>query len=154
MLFRSGKLHGGAKYTEYDRVILALTSIGRDVKDVAGYNFTKPLADFDKLILQGINGPIFALIALDSNIYEIPIVEEVTTQTTRDMLIDFILDREIDGGGWALGANPSKSDSNITGMAIQSLTPYYNRPKVKAAVDRGVNWLSKVQADEDRKSVV
>lgn len=145
---KEGKLHGGAKYTEYDRVILALTSIGRDVKNVAGYDLIKPLADFDKLILQGINGPIFTLIALDSNNYEIPIIEGVSTQTTRDMLIDFILEREIDGGGWALGANPSKSDSNITGMAIQSLTPYYNIPKVKAAVDRGVSWLSKVQAND------
>ena len=54
---KSGILHR-IKYTEYDRVILALTAIGKDVKNVAGYDLTKPLADFNTLIKQGINGPI------------------------------------------------------------------------------------------------
>lgn len=144
---KSGKLHR-IKYTEYDRVILALTSIGRDINNVAGYNLTKPLADFDTLIIQGINGPIFALIALDSNNYEIPIVEGVKTQTTREMLIDFILEREIDGGGWALGENAPEADPDITGMAIQGLTPYYDRPEVKSAVDRAIIWLSKAQKQD------
>ncbi|MBU5437888.1 S-layer homology domain-containing protein [Tissierella sp. MSJ-40] len=144
---KEGKLHH-IKYTEYDRVILALTSIGKDVTNVAGYDLTKPLADFDTLIKQGINGPIFALIALDSNNYEIPIDREVKTQTTRDMLVKFILGREIKGGGWALGEKPSEADPDITAMAIQGLTPYYNRPEVKAAVDRGLEWLSKAQHED------
>lgn len=145
---KSGILHR-IKYTEYDRVILALTSIGKNVNDVAGYDLTKPLADFNTLIKQGINGPIFALIALDSNNYEIPKDDTVKVQTTRQMLIDFILDREIAGGGWALGENPPEADPDITAMAIQSLVPYYEKDdKVKAAVDRGIEWLSKVQKDD------
>ncbi|QGR00017.1 DUF4430 domain-containing protein [Paenibacillus psychroresistens] len=140
-----GKLHN-VKYTEYDRVILALTSLGKDIDHAAGYNLREPLADFDTLIRQGINGPIFALIALDSKHYEIPIVKEVKTQTTREMLIDFILKREINGGGWALGVNAAEADPDITAMAIQGLVPYYTtNSAVKAAVDRGVDWLSKVQ---------
>ncbi len=142
---KSGKLHD-IKYTEYDRVILALTSIGKDVKNVAGYDLTKPLADFNTLIKQGINGPIFALIALDSNNYEIPIDKDVKVQTTRQMLIDFILGREIDGGGWALGVKPSAADPDITAMAIQGLAPYYKKDEnVKAAVDRAIIWLSGAQ---------
>jgi len=145
LLRKSGKLHN-IKYTEYDRVILALTSIGKNVKNIAGYDLTNPLADFNTLIKQGINGPIFALIALDSKNYEIPINKEVKVQTTREMLIDFILGREIIGGGWALGENPSEADPDITAMAIQSLTPYYkNNKEVKIAVDRGLEWLSKAQ---------
>ncbi len=145
---KSGILHR-MKYTEYDRVILALTAIGKDVKNVAGYDLTKPLADFNTLIKQGINGPIFALIALDSKNYEIPIDNTVKVQTTRQILIDFILDREIDGGGWALGEKPSEADPDITAMAIQSLAPYYNKDKnVKTAVDRGLDWLSKVQKSD------
>ena len=63
-----GELHS-RKYTEYSRVILALTAIGKDPTNVAGYDLVKPLNDFDKTIWQGINGPIWALIALDSGNY-------------------------------------------------------------------------------------
>lgn len=141
----SGKLHN-VKYTEYDRVILALSSVGKKVDNVAGYNLLEPLADFDTVIKQGINGPVFALIALDSNHFEIPIVKGVKTQTTREMLIDFILGREISGGGWALGSNATVADPDITGMVIQGLTPYYKtNAKVTAAVDRGITWLSQSQ---------
>ncbi|WP_405175664.1 S-layer homology domain-containing protein [Paenibacillus sp. FSL H8-0261] len=142
---KAGKLHS-VKYTEYDRVILALTSIGKNIDKVAGYNLLEPLADFDTVIKQGINGPVFALIALDSNHYEIPVVKNVKTQTTREMLIDYILGREISGGGWALGSNATAADPDITGMVIQGLTPYYKtNAKVTAAVDRGIVWLSKTQ---------
>lgn len=142
---KSGKLHN-VKYTEYDRVILALTAMGRSIDNVAGYNLREPLADYDTLIKQGINGPVFALIALDSRDYEIPQVKGIKTQTTREMLIDFILNREINGGGWALGTNPAVPDPDVTAMVIQGLTPYYSaNSKVKAAVDRGISWLSKAQ---------
>ncbi len=135
-----------SKGTEHSRVILALTALGKDIRDVAGYDLRQALADFDYVTIQGINGPIFALIAFDSKNYEIPIVENVKTQTTRQRLIDFILAREITGGGWALGLNPPEADPDITAMALQSLTPYYHqRADVKAAIDRGVQWLSAAQ---------
>ena len=63
-----GKLHD-KKYTEYSRVIVALSSIGKDARNVGGYDLTKPLGDYDKTIWQGLNGPIWALIALDSRDY-------------------------------------------------------------------------------------
>jgi len=142
---KSGKLHD-VKYTEYDRVILALTSMGKNIDHVAGYHLSEPLADFDTLIKQGINGPIFALIALDSKPYEIPLVDGIKTQTTREMLMDYILGREIDGGGWALASTAVEPDPDMTAMVIQGLAPYYQAdPMVKKAVDRGVDWLSKAQ---------
>jgi len=142
---KSGVLHR-LKYTEYDRVILALSAMGRGIEDVAGYDLSKPLADYETVIKQGINGPIFALIALDSRNYEIPIVKDVKTQTTREKLVAFILNREVTGGGWALGEQASAADPDITSMAIQGLTPYYKtNDQVKAAVDRAVVWLSKAQ---------
>ena len=36
------------KYTEYSRLVLALTAIGRDPRDVGGYDLLMPLADFDR----------------------------------------------------------------------------------------------------------
>ena len=55
----SGVLHE-RKYTEYSRVVLALTAIGRDPSNVAGYNLLEPLGDMNFLGMQGNNGPIWA----------------------------------------------------------------------------------------------
>lgn len=142
---KEGKLHR-VKYTEYDRVILALTAIGKDIDNVAGYSLREPLADYETVVKQGINGPIFALIALDSAGYDIPAASGVETRTTRELLIDFILKREIAGGGWALDPEAGQADPDVTAMAIQGLTPYYEeRADVRAAVDRGVGRLSELQ---------
>ena len=67
-----GILHS-RKYTEYARTALAVTAIGKDPRQVAGYNLLKPLADFDQTTWQGINGPVFALLALDAGDYPMPI---------------------------------------------------------------------------------
>ena len=79
-----GNLHD-KKYTEYSRLIVALTAIGADPSDVAGYNLLTPLGDFDKTIWQGINGPIWALIALDAGKYDMPRNQNAKTQATRHM---------------------------------------------------------------------
>ncbi|MGG1554354.1 DUF4430 domain-containing protein [Paenibacillus ferrarius] len=142
---KEGKLHA-VKYTEYDRVILALTALGRDPRQTVSYDLLTWLADYETLIKQGINGPIFALLALDSKGYDIPAAASVKTQTTRDLLLDFILKRELPGGGWALAEGSTEADADITAMAIQGLTPYIgSNANVKASVDRGVAWLSKSQ---------
>ena len=136
------------KFTEYSRVILALTAINKDVTDVGGYNLLSYLSDFDNVKKQGINGPIFALIAFDSGNYDIPIDKKASVQTTRQGIIDFILDKEIHkgtskAGGWALsGTDP---DPDITFMAIQSLANYMDQKEVKEAVDRALKIMSKKQ---------
>lgn len=133
-----------AKYTEYSRVILSLTSIGSDVTNVGSYNLLSYLSDFNKVKRQGINGPIWALIALDSNNYEIPTNENPSNQTTREKLIEYILSKELINGGWALSGN--NPDPDITAMAITSLAKYYNsNEEVKKSVDRGITALTKIQ---------
>ena len=133
-----------SKYTEYSRVILALTSIGVDARNVAGYNVLEGLADFDNVIQQGVNGPIYALLALDSHDYQIPDVEGVANKTNRDKLIDYILAQELSGGGWSLSG--SSMDVDMTAAAIQALAPYYgSNNKVKLAVDTALEKLSQAQ---------
>ena len=135
-----------SKSTENSRMILALTSIGKDPSDVAGYDLLEPLADLDYVKSQGINGPIFALIALDSHDYEIPKVVAGKTQTTRDALIDTILAAQLSDGGWNVNGNGA--DADMTAMAIQALAPYYNsNAKVKSAVDDALKRLSQMQED-------
>ena len=127
-----GMLHE-RKYTEYSRVILALTAIGKDPTNVAGYDLTLPLNDFDKTVWQGINGPIWALIALDSGNYAC---------SQRQRYVDYILEKELPGGGWSLAGS---ADADITGMALQALAKYRDQATVKAATDRALAWLSKTQ---------
>ena len=43
------------KYTEYSRVILALSALGKDARDVAGFDLTLPLGDYEKTAAQGVN---------------------------------------------------------------------------------------------------
>lgn len=141
-----GVLHE-KKYTEYSRLIVALTSIGADPQNVAGYNLLTALGDFDKTIWQGINGPIWALIALDSGNYDMPVNTAAETQATRQMYVDEILSRQLDNGGWNLTAKggSGSADPDITGMALQALAKYQDQETVKTATENALNCLSEMQ---------
>lgn len=140
-----GVLHR-VKYTEYSRVVIALSSLGFDPTDVAGYDVLSPLGDFDQVCWQGANGPIWALIALDSRGYDAPTAPEGKRQTTRDALVDAILESEIAGGGWALSG--SVPDVDMTAMALTSLAPYRGaRADAAAAIERGLSVLSSLQGE-------
>ena len=140
-----GVLHD-RKYTEYSRVIIAYSALGLDPTDIAGYNLLKYLADFDKVVWQGINGPIFALRALDSGKYSIPKVDGISNITTRQKLIDYIIKNQTKDGGWNLDNSVnSASDPDITGMALQALAPYNTQSKVKEAIKKAVACLSSKQ---------
>ncbi|WP_313756984.1 prenyltransferase/squalene oxidase repeat-containing protein [Tissierella sp.] len=142
-----GVLHE-RKYTEYSRVILGLTAIGKDPRNVAGYNLLEKLADYEKVIFQGINGPTFALIALDSKNYEIPIVEDVEVQATREMYLNNILERQLPDGGFTIAGDDSPADADMTGMVLQALSKYQDRPEIKEAIDKAIECLSKLQLDD------
>lgn len=127
-----------AKSTDNSRIILALTAIGKDVTNVGGHNLLKGLDSMDYIQTQGINGPIWALIALDSHNYP------TSGDVTREKLIQAILDAQLPGGGWNLSGNDA--DPDMTAMAIQALAPYYKEnDAVKAAVDKALDVLSELQ---------
>lgn len=117
--------------TEYARIILALTAIGRDPSQVGGHNLLKGLSDFDYAVRQGVNGPVFALIALDANQYAIPAVTG-GTQTTRGKLIDHILSKQLPDGGWQVQSASAEVDT--TAMALQALAPYYRNEAAYNAI--------------------
>jgi len=157
--------------TENSRQILALAALGVDVT-----NFTSPHtgrtfdlvsrfgnrhSETDSRIwgeLQGTNGPIWALIALDARGWDTPF--EISDRdwvggttsgnaVTHNERIEWILARELYTGGWELGGmNRNQTpDPDMTAMAIQGLAPYYYRPEVRAAVGRALDWLSYNQLD-------
>ena len=127
-----------ARSTENSRIILALTAIGKDVTDVGGYNLLGGLDNMEFIENQGINGPIWALIALDSHDYP------TSGDVTREKLVQTILDAALENGGWALTG--TTADPDMTAMAMQALAPYYDTDEnVRAAVDKALDVLSAAQ---------
>lgn len=140
-----GKLND-KKYTEYSRVILALTAIGKNPGDVAGYNLLMPLGDYEKTVWQGVNGSIWALIALDSGGYQIPENPEARVQASREMYVNHILENQTSEGGWGLSG--SQADPDITAMALQALSRYQDKPAVKSAIEKALTYMSENQNPE------
>lgn len=134
----NGRLHR-AKSSENSRLILALTALGKDVTNVDGYNLLRGLSDMEFVQYQGINGPIWALVALDCGNYPAP-----EGNVSRESLIQIILDAQLSDGGWALSGE--EADGDITGMALLALAPYYGKnDAVKLAVEDGLMLLSNIQ---------
>ncbi len=133
---KEGILHA-RKHTEYARVVIALSAIGKNPENVAGYNLVTPLLEYEKTIWQGINGSIWAMIALDSGNYG--------TQEIREKYIARILESEKPNGGWALSDAEQTADADITAMALIALSKYQDRQEIRAAIDRGISVLADMQ---------
>ena len=114
-----GALHKN-KSTENSRLIVALSALGIDATSVGDWDLVEAYSanGFSWIKKQGLNGTIWALIALDSNHY-------ATSDTTiRQQCVDSILSLQHDDGGWALQANLTyNSDPDVTGMALTALYP-------------------------------
>ena len=131
------------KYTEYSRVILALSALGKDARDVAGFDLTLPLGDYEKTAAQGVNGVIYALLALDSRDYPMPQNAAASTQATRQLYVDAILAAQLANGGWSFMGEDA--DPDLTSMALQALAKYREQSSVRPAVDRALVCLSAMQ---------
>lgn len=127
--------------TDNERIILALTAIGKDPANVGGKNLLTALQNKDIMQVTNtsdtdINGLVFGLLALNSGNY------------TQDSywLVQAILTQQNADGSWSASAETKPaSDVDMTAMALQALTPYYNEggdTTVNAAVDKALQWLS------------
>lgn len=124
-----------SKFTEYARPSMALAAIGKNPEDVEGYDLMKPATDFGFVKKQGINGPVFALIAANMCGYKPVLVKE-------DEYIEYILSCEIEGGGFSLEGPKSGPYIDITAMVIQALSFYTDSEEVKEAVGRAVEVMA------------
>lgn len=141
----SVRLHH-AKSTENSRTILGLTAAGCDAANVAGVDLTAGLSDMTFVRAQGLNGPIWALIALDCHGYDIPQCADGEEQTTREGLVAEILTSQCSDGGWTLAGDTA--DVDMTAMALTALAPYKDDAEVKAAVDAALAYLSDAQRED------
>lgn len=120
-----------AKATEWHRISLAVSAMGGAPDAIGQYNGAAIdlIADgtYNRGLTrspgaQGINGWIWGLIALDSKRYEVP---KNAYNTRTDFIIE-ILRQQLERGGFALDPFGGVFDPDITSMAVQALSPYYN----------------------------
>jgi len=137
----NGALHKN-KSTENSRLIVALSAIGKNATSVGKYDLVEAYSanGYDWIKKQGLNGTIWALIALDSNNYE------TSDATIRQTCVDALVAAQHDDGGWSLMANTAlASDPDVTGMALTALYPYRDQPAVAEVCDEAFGCLSAMQ---------
>jgi len=122
------------KYTEYSRVVLTLTALGEDPGAFAGYDLAAPLSDTEQVLMQGVNGGIFALIALT------PLAGY---EDAKAAYLTYLLEAQLPDGGWALNGDAGQAD--LTAMALTALAPYEEGAD---AVEQGLAFLSAAQDEK------
>ncbi len=133
-----GALHL-TKCTENSRLIITLSALGRDARSVGDWDLVAPYENFSWIQGQGLNSPIWALIALDSGSYE------TKDPNIRQQCVKYILGRQLSDGGWDYAEDATSADPDMTAMALQALANYREREDVQTAVDKGLACLSKLQ---------
>lgn len=122
--------------------VLLLSALGYDAKNIGGVDLIALLQNHARMTNQGVNGPIFALIALDSlNYADIP-----GAKWDRSALISAILSAQNADGGVALSAGES-SGVDLTAMALCALSGHTARPNVANATERMLAYLSAAQRE-------
>ncbi|PHG61270.1 DUF4430 domain-containing protein [Bacillus toyonensis] len=124
--------------TDLARTIIMMNAMSADPKKVGGHNLVQKLYESDKV--NSVTGYTFALLAFDTNKYEIP----VEAKWNRVALVDAILNTQHTDGGWTYtssGSKDSASSVDVTGMVLSALAPYQDRPDVKPAVQKAVAYL-------------
>lgn len=127
--------------TDNERIVLALTAIGKDPANMGGENLLKALQNKDIMKVTDtsntdINGLVMGLLALNSRNY--------TSDTS--WLVQAVLEQQNKDGSWSASADTKPvGDVDMTAMALQALAPYYKdggNETVNTAVERALNWLS------------
>lgn len=127
--------------TDNERIILALTAIGKDPANVGGENLLKALQNKDIMKVTDtsntdINGLVMGLLALNSRNY--------TSDTS--WLVQAVLEQQNKDGSWRASADTKPvGDVDMTAMALQALAPYHKdggNETVNTAVEKALNWLS------------
>jgi LPXTG-motif cell wall-anchored protein len=130
--------------TDLEKLILNLTALGYSPYNFNGKNLIEELFNRSEETFL-INDAAFALI-----VYNYANVKE-EYPLSKEKLIKIILEKAINSNGntgWALSGD--KVNPDITGLVLSALAPYNKDdfPKVKEAIEKAVDTLSKLQNDK------
>jgi len=133
----AGNLGGPASLA---KTVIALRAAGANPQSFDGYNLVESLYNYQGLQNSGLNGPIYALLALDGGGYTPPSSALWDSQK----LVSYILGCQNAGGSFSLTTG-SAGDPDITAMAITALAPHLKEAGVADAVNAALGFLSSVQ---------
>lgn len=122
------------RYTEYERVIIGLRSIGKDPTDVAGYDLTPYIDDYDQVTWQGVNAACYALIAAE---------EAGITLQNEDAYIRYILEGLADER-----MSTDMAYADYLSFGLEALSFYADRPEVKTFIENTIGILSDLQGED------
>nr|WP_285891380.1 S-layer homology domain-containing protein [Paenibacillus pasadenensis] len=126
--------------TDFERVAMAVTAAGEDASSYAGLNLIERIYNSDRMLNQGVNGPIYALLALDYGNYEI----SANAKWSREKLVAELLKNQSADGSFAFPGDKN-GNPDLTGSALTALAPYIGQAEVKQAGERAVAWIKSQQ---------
>ncbi len=133
--------------TDYASRILGILASGGNPADIQSRNLVEELkskqledGSFDE---DWMNQTVWAVMALDT----------ASADYELDKAIKYILDQQMDDGGFGWG--DGNGDVDLTGMTLMALSPYRDHPeveaevraKVGACIEKAVDFLDKAQLD-------
>ncbi|MEG0378675.1 MAG: prenyltransferase/squalene oxidase repeat-containing protein, partial [Eubacterium sp.] len=132
--------------TDRARVIIALTTMGKNPRNVGGVDLIEKTYNDTKLEKHSSNQISFSLLALDTRKYEVP----EDGLWNRDKLIKLLLTFQKASGGFGLNVSDNIDSTDMTAMVLQSLAPYNNseHPDVQAAFDKGLKYIQNKMTGE------
>ena len=137
------------KATEWHRAVLTAQCLGADPANLSGIDLLNDgvysRGDDKPLGKQGLNGWVWALIAVDSCDWKFP----DNAKVTRLDLINTILYSQNADGGFSIAPTDGRSDPDITAMALQALAPYRGCQEAKEVTTAAVDYLALKQSDFD-----
>ena len=122
---------------------LAATFCGIPATNVAGHDLVKVISDYPDIAGGGLEPAVFALLAADSNGYEIPADSVNTRAALRAMLLSF----QNEDGGFA-PAQGEPSSPLLTACALTALSAYTEEEQVRQAAANGMAYLSQRQNED------
>ncbi len=128
---------GGDKFTTYARVAITLNKLGKDAKNVEGYNLLQYLDDKKGVTDQGLNACIYALIA--SKECDYPLKNE-------EFYLKELLEAVKPGGVF----QGDMAEVDYLGMTLQAFKYYKDRADVKDAI-KTINTRIDKLADKENK---
>lgn len=125
--------------------VVGLRAAGADPQNFNGVNLPQKLYTYQKIDKSGLNGPSYALIALDSGDYTAP----SPAVNSVDSLIAQILTYQNNDGSFSLSrGSEDKPDPDATAMAVTALAPHLMRADVQQAAAQAVAFLSAAQQSD------
>lgn len=137
------KQSGGdfGRLTDLERAIINLSAAGYDAQNIGGVDLIERLAERN-LTVQGFNGLVMALIALDCADYP------DTAALNRESLVEEILGRQRKDGCFPLQKGEIDSlGPDLTAFAVIALSRYRETEGVNEALDAAVSWLAEQQSE-------